>query len=157
MKRCFIFALLVLPALAQMPPPPIITGHVMLAWNPSTDSTVTGYNIYYGGKSGTYTNRLAGIRTTNKLVTGLVKGVPYYFTATTQNASRVQSPFSNEVTFTIPTNVPAPVVGPVVLLLSCVISNPPFPVMFFRLDTSTDLVHWTAANSNFPPLAIKRQ
>ena len=29
---------------------------VTLAWNQSTDPTIVGYNIYYGGASGTYTN-----------------------------------------------------------------------------------------------------
>ncbi|MGA2661952.1 MAG: hypothetical protein ABSH34_31110, partial [Verrucomicrobiota bacterium] len=32
---------------------------VTLAWGPSTDPTVVGYNLYYGGASQTYTNTVA--------------------------------------------------------------------------------------------------
>jgi hypothetical protein len=41
------------------------TGSVTLAWNPSTDPLVAGYNIYYGGASGTYTNEICAGNATN--------------------------------------------------------------------------------------------
>ena len=84
-----------LPALAQ---------NVTLAWNPSSDPTVVGYNIYYGGASGNYTNTLSAGNATNITVSGLVQGDTYYFAATTYNSSGVQSPFSNEVSYSVPTN-----------------------------------------------------
>ena len=34
-------------------------GSVTLAWNPSTDPIVVGFNIYYGGASVTYTNEFS--------------------------------------------------------------------------------------------------
>jgi len=34
------------------------TGSVTLAWNACTDPNVAGYNVYYGGASGAYTNEI---------------------------------------------------------------------------------------------------
>lgn len=83
---------------------------VTLAWNQSTDPTVVGYNIYYGGASGNYTNTLSAGNATNLTVGGLVPGCTYYFAATTYNSSGVQSPFSNEVFYSVPTNsTPLPI------------------------------------------------
>src|SRR5208283_3769917 len=77
---------------------------VTLAWNASTDPTVVGYNIYYGGASGDYTNTLPAGNATNLTVSGLVAGDTYYFAATSYNSSGIQSPFSSEVSYSVPTN-----------------------------------------------------
>src|ERR1700690_479721 len=80
------------------------TQNIILAWNPSTDPTVVGYNIYYGGASGNYTNTLSAGNATNITVSGLVEGTTYYFAATTYDSIGVQSPFSTEVSYSVPTN-----------------------------------------------------
>jgi hypothetical protein len=90
-----------------------------LNWNPSTNSNVAGYNIYYGTSSQTYTNVITVGNVTNATVTGLLEGVTYFFAATTYDASGNQSGFSNQASYavpgdptistnsTIPTNQPA--------------------------------------------------
>ena len=102
----FLFALLhnPVPALSATTPP---GQSATLTWNPSTDPTVVGYNLYYGGASGTYTNVLNAGNVTNATVSGLIQGTTYYFAATTHNSSGVQSPFSNEVAYTVTTNASA--------------------------------------------------
>src|ERR1019366_5906922 len=65
-----------------------------LNWDPSTDSNVAGYNIYYGTASHTYTNVIVLGNVTNTTVTGLIEGATYFFAATTYNASGVESGFS---------------------------------------------------------------
>jgi fibronectin type 3 domain-containing protein len=74
---------------------------VTLAWNPSADATVTGYRLYYGAASGQYTNSVAAGNTTSCTVTGLVNGTTYFFATTAHNASGVESPFSNEVSYSV--------------------------------------------------------
>lgn len=87
---------------ATVPPGQSVT----LAWNPSTDPTVVGYNVYYGGASGNYTNTLFAGNATSLTVSGLVEGTTYYFATTAYNNSGVQSPFSSEVSYTVPTPRP---------------------------------------------------
>ena len=98
-----LFAVLQLSAFA--------TGSVTLAWNASTNPNVAGYNVYYGGASGAYTNKICAGNATNATISGLVQGATYYFAATTYVASGIESPFSSEVSSLVPLN--APIVGPI--------------------------------------------
>jgi len=92
-----LFAITQLSALAD--------GSVTLAWNLSTDPIVTGYNIYYGGASGTYTNEIPAGNATSVIVSGLVPGATYYFAATTVSDAGVESDFSVEVSYLVPQGV----------------------------------------------------
>ena len=73
-----------------------------LTWTATTDPTVQGYNLYYGGASQTYTNMTGVGNVLTAKVTGLVPGATYYFAATTVDASGLESVFSNEVSWTAP-------------------------------------------------------
>ena len=70
---------------------------VTLAWNASSDASLTGYKVYYGVQSRTYPNALDVGKTTTHTVTGLQEGATYYFAVTAYNASRSESGYSNEV------------------------------------------------------------
>ena len=94
----------ILAAIVELP---AFAGNITLAWSPSTDPSVVGYNIYYGGASGNYTNMLSAGNATNITVSGLVEGAIYNFAATTYNKSGIQSPFSNEVSYSVPTSAAA--------------------------------------------------
>ncbi len=72
---------------------------VTLTWNPSSDTNAVGYKVYCGVASGVYTNAVAVGNTTTATISGLAAGVTYYFSATTVDASGIESPFSNEATF----------------------------------------------------------
>ena len=61
-----------------------------------------GYNLYYGGASGIYTNIIRAANTTNTVVSGLTDGATYYFAATAYDNSGVESPFSNEASYVVP-------------------------------------------------------
>ena len=75
---------------------------VTLAWNRSTNAIVAGYNVYCGGASGAYTNMSHAGSATNATISGLVEGTTYYFAATTYASSGMESPFSSEVSYTVP-------------------------------------------------------
>ena len=81
------------------------TGSVTLAWIPSADPSVVGYNLYYGGASGVYTNTIQAANTTNAVVSGLVDGATYYFAATAYDSTGLESPFSNEASYVVPLTV----------------------------------------------------
>ena len=98
----FLFSVL----FAIMPLSAFATGSVTLAWNASTDPIVAGYNVYYGGASGAYTNEICAGNATNATISGLVQGTTCYFAATTYAASGMESPFSSEVSYLVPMNVP---------------------------------------------------
>ena len=75
-----------------------------LNWDPSTDSNVAGYKVYYGTVSHNYTNVITLGNVTNATVTGLLEGVTYFFAATSYDTSGVESIFSNEASYAVPTN-----------------------------------------------------
>lgn len=90
-------------------------GSVGLAWDPSPSAEVVGYNIYYGVGSGVYTNVVKLGNVTNATVSGLVRGVTYFFAATAVARDGLESEFSNEVSYTAP-RPPAPPVLRVVAI-----------------------------------------
>lgn len=81
------------------------TFQLTLAWNPSTDVNVIGYNIYYGTLSKTYTNKSDALNVTNyTLNLPKIAGVTYYFAATSYNILGLESDYTtNEPTYTVPT------------------------------------------------------
>jgi hypothetical protein len=95
----FLGGLLILAALSTTVQ---AAGSVTLAWNQSSDTNVAGYNVYYGGASGAYNNEVSAGNATNATISGLVQGTTYYFVATTYTSSGLESPFSSEVSYTVP-------------------------------------------------------
>lgn len=114
--------------------------NVVLAWDASPSTEVTGYNVYWGSASGYYTNL---VTTTNltAIITNLQRGVTYYFAATAFTATGLESEFSNEVSY-------APAARPVapVLRLSMVhgwrVQGQGEPYQMYRLQRTTNLVAW---------------
>jgi len=80
------------------------TGSVTLAWNTDPSPGLAGYRLYQGVASGVYTNQLAVGNKTNATISGLVTGVKYFFAVTAYTTTGLESPFSNEVSYTPSTN-----------------------------------------------------
>ncbi len=76
--------------------------NVKLSWNPSPDPIVAGFNLYYGGASGVYTNKTSVGAATSLTVPNLVIGATYYFAATTYSVAGAESALSGEVAYTVP-------------------------------------------------------
>jgi chitinase len=77
------------------------TQSVMLGWNPSPSTNVVGYNIYYGGMIGNYTNMVSVGNVTNATISGLVMGNTYYFAGTAVNSSGLQSALSSQTSYNV--------------------------------------------------------
>ena len=73
-----------------------LAGQAELAWNASSDPTVTGYKVYYGTQSRTYPNVLDAKANLTQSVTGLSETQPYYFAATAYS-SDAESDYSQEL------------------------------------------------------------
>jgi hypothetical protein len=70
---------------------------VNLAWDASTDSTVTGYFLKWGTRSGDWSQTVNVGKVTTYTVNGLVPDQKYYFVVTSYNANSLVSAPSNEV------------------------------------------------------------
>jgi hypothetical protein len=73
---------------------------VTIAWDPSADTSVTGYIVMYGPRSGTYTSQIDVGNRTQFTLLGIPAGL-YYFVVKSYNASQMQSAASNEVSTTV--------------------------------------------------------
>jgi hypothetical protein len=137
--------LLAWPASASMTIP--------LVWDPSANSNVAGYKIYYGVVSHVYTDSVDVGNVTNAIITGLSASTTYYFAATTYDASGYESGFSNETITTVP-NSPASLTaaflvdGQFALSVSGVTNHP------CVVQASTNLVDWVAVQTNTVPFTF---
>ena len=69
------------------------------AWDNPGDATIAGYKLYWGVRTGVYTNAIDTGRATSATITNLNARARYYVAATSYNTSRVESVFSKEVTW----------------------------------------------------------
>lgn len=77
-------------------------GQVSLAWGASPSSTVAGYKMYYGSASGVYAANVDAGKATSVTVPSLQDGAKYYFAVLAYDAAGNKSPYSNEVSTTLP-------------------------------------------------------
>lgn len=105
-------------------------GSVTLAWDPSPDTNVVAHVVYLGLAPGVY-NLQQETTNTTAAVSNLAAGFTYHFAVTARTAARIESDFSNEVTWTI-AKPPAPTVR--TLELSAVLKSAPSPVGPWRVE-----------------------
>lgn len=87
------------------------SGELNLCWDPSTSADAIGYEICYGGASGNYTNKVDVGDATNCTISGLLAGATYYFAALGYDEFGDNSEFSNEISYTVPFVLTAPVLS----------------------------------------------
>ena len=66
---------------------------ITLAWDASTDPSVTGYRVYYGSGSLAYSNAVSAGNATTLTISNLVAGTTYYFAATAYDGNGLESDF----------------------------------------------------------------
>jgi len=114
---------------------------VSLDWNPNPDSSIAGYNVYYGNASRSYTSVTNVGSSTNTMVGGLLEGQTYYFAVTAYTYDGEESDYSDEFVYLVP--------GMLTLTQATTPASPliiRFPVEAghsYQLQQSTDLVNWT--------------
>lgn len=80
---------------------------VTLAWNPSPDEDVVGYNVYFGVADAGFSQVVPLDNVLETSINGLAAGATYHFAVSAIDVDGNESPLSEEVTFTVPQ--PAPV------------------------------------------------
>lgn len=95
------------------------------AWDASTDAGVTNYSLFWGVKSGMYTNSVSTGTNRVRQVTGFAGG--NYFAAVRAEARGTNSAFSNEIGFTLgPTSPPPRVITLSVESMDITVPNAPW-------------------------------
>ncbi len=75
---------------------------VSLAWDPSPDTNVVGYILYYGNATGVYSSRVDVGTNTAFTISGLKEGQTNFFVVTAYDAAGLESDPSNELAFVVP-------------------------------------------------------
>lgn len=83
--------------LLMLPAFPTLAGQVTVTWDVNTNPAVTGYKLYYGQASRSYTSSIDVGKQTTCTISNLIDGKTYYFSATDYDASGMESGYSNEV------------------------------------------------------------
>jgi hypothetical protein len=88
-------------------PAPTPSNSVTLAWDPNaaTGNSATntaGYYLYMGTTNGIYIQVTDVKIATTYVVQNLTSGTTYYFAVTAYDSNGVQSPYSNQVSYTVP-------------------------------------------------------
>ena len=83
--------------------PSAFAGTVNLAWDPSTGPNIAGYKMHYGTASKSYSYNVNVGKSTSCSLSGLTSGKKYYFAATAYNSNNVESSYSTEISYTVPT------------------------------------------------------
>jgi Cohesin domain/Dockerin type I domain len=79
--------------------------NVTLGWTASVDPTAVGYAVYYGTNSGVYASRVDAGANTTTTISNLEGGLTYYFVAVSYDTNKVESAFSNEISYQPPLSV----------------------------------------------------
>lgn len=98
MKKLFVILFVLLTYTAY-------AGDVKLKWTKTTSTAATGYKVYYGTASRTYTTIIPIGNVDTYTVQGLADGT-YFFAVTARDDLGNESGFSNEVSKTIRTISP---------------------------------------------------
>lgn len=104
--------LLTVIAIIHFSSPASLAAEVAFSWLPNTESNLAGYKIHFGVTSGSYMyERDVNLPTVidgriQASIDGLSEGTTYYFAATAYDASGVESDYSTEIVYSVPTTNP---------------------------------------------------
>ena len=123
--------------------------NVTLAWDPSPDTNVIGYILYYCVVGGTSTNSLDAASQTTASAANLNAGTTEFFFVTAYNVLRVESAPSNLITYAVPAaNVPPTISG---IADQSISANSATPALSFTIgdaETPASSLAVSGASSN---------
>jgi Fibronectin type III domain len=151
-KVLSLMGLFVAVAVSVVALPTFASQNVELTWSPSPSPDVVGYNIYYGGAaSGGYNSEISVGNTTNVTVSGLAGGTTYYFSAKAVNSSGIESTYSIQSSYLVPSA--AAIFGKLIYSGNAVsVAVTGTPGSIYVIQASTNLVNWISLVTNVTPL-----
>jgi hypothetical protein len=128
----------------------LATQSVVLSWTPSISSNAVGYRIYSGLASHNYSSFVTIGKTNTTTISGLADGAVYYFAAVSCDGLGDDSPFSNEVVYSVPSAAAK------LATLPESASRFSFSVSGvsgyqYVVQSSTNLVNWVSVQTNTSP------
>jgi len=119
------------------------TQSVTLAWDSSPDTSTVGYNLYYGATPHTHANLINAGNTPSATIGSLIEGVTYFFAVTAYDSLGLESDYSSEVSYLVPTALPILKVRPgLALQFVLTVAGPVGHV--YIIQTTQDFKTWTA-------------
>lgn len=119
-----------------------LDGQVTLEWAASPDPGITGYKLYYGTQSGIYSEILDIGGNLEAELSGLAAGSTYYCNVTAYNSSGLESPFSEEFSFSYDPPVAVTYPTDQLVLLDAAGTGGPMMVFDFEISMEADYVVW---------------
>src|SRR6266571_6397176 len=126
---------------------------VTLAWDRSTDSTVTGYKLYYTDVAAGSTSAINVGNATTNTVSGLVETKTYSFDVVAYNASGVESVPSNVINYSVPSANTAPTLSNIADL-STSQNTATAPIAFTVGDAQTAAGSLTVSGASSNPTLV---
>ena len=98
LRHIFLFLYAILPLNA------LRAAHVTLAWDANPEPDVAGYRVYYSTVSGSYANVIEVGSALSAELSDLQAGTTYYFAVTAYNTADLESPHSDELSYSVPSD-----------------------------------------------------
>jgi len=77
-------------------------GSILLTWDPSPESRVVGYKVYYGLASNSYYGQIDAATNTTIRIDPVTEGLTNYLAVTAYMANGIESPYSEEISYRPP-------------------------------------------------------
>ncbi len=120
---------------------------VTLAWDPSPGGDIAGYRLYIGPTTRTYTNAVDVGNTNVATASNLVFAATYFFAVTAYDTIGLESTFSDEVSYTVPTSAPPTLSLQLLPGQLAVLTGSGVPGYTYEVLSSPDLRNWSTAGS----------
>ncbi|HEV2394230.1 MAG TPA: fibronectin type III domain-containing protein [Verrucomicrobiae bacterium] len=122
--------------------------NVTLAWDPSPSSNIAGYRVYSGTISQAYNNVTDAGTNTTATVSSLLVGMTYYFAVTAYDSLGLESPFSQEISYSVPVLQSSPPTVGISIVGNQALLNGTGPIGYaYEVLVSSNLFNWTSIGS----------
>lgn len=131
------------------------TRSVALAWDPSPDSSVVGYRIYYGTQTGNWTNHIDVGSQISVTLAGFTPQTTNFLTVKAYDANQMESEPSNEIQYIAP-GVPSPTLSTAVAKLNTKGVKLNFQAtsgVEYRIEATEDFKNWTTVLTTNVPVS----